>query len=414
MASEHHILTRRSLLAVAPVLVVAGASPLARAADGLSRAGISVFDFMTTAQIAGVQARSRRVDVTRALQAAIDSNPGRLIFPPGDYAVAPGEGRHHALVAEGLTIEMIGSGATIVMSSHGNYQGLRMASCNNSALRGLRFVGSGANGSDGAQGLVQIYLGSDFIVENCAFDDANCDGIAIAGVDGVTMIGCSSARASKAGLYINNSNRVRVSGNVVTNFGGHKVSGHVVGAGIQLSGNTDLVASNNEVRDGIGVGILCDNSGANIPRNNRIVRNSIRNVANPKNPAVSSGIRLTNDQFSKECGTVVAENTVRGCGLYSFYVENQDGVVILDNTGIESHESNFVISTLEAATVTGNTAINTGTSGKAGQYAFYLINGARSVRGGGNKALSLAGYIAASGRNAVADTTGNSNDLSVG
>ena len=372
---------------------------------------VSVFDFMTPAQISAVKARTRLVDVTEEVQAAIDNGPGRLFFPPGDYPVTPG-GLGHALLVDGGTIEMFGRNATIFMASTGNHQALRLEDTLNSTLRGLRFEGSGTDGVGGGQGLVQVFQGSNFTATDCAFDEANCDGLAVAAVTGVSVVGCSSDNASKGALYVNNSTGVRVIGNTATNFGGHTFSGNVLGVGLQLSGNTNLVAQGNTVRDGVGIGILCDNSGANIPKNNLISGNTVEEVSNPTNPGVSSGVRLQNDQASKNCGTVVSENVVRACGLYNFYIENHNGVIVRGNTGIESQESNYIIASVVGGTFKDNVAINTDTTTENGQAAFNLINGCSNVSGDGNRAMSLAGFAASTGFNGVLDGTGNDNRVS--
>jgi hypothetical protein len=49
---------------------------------------VSVFDFMTPAQIADVQARTGLLDVSAAIQAAVDSGAEDLYFPAGDYCIS--------------------------------------------------------------------------------------------------------------------------------------------------------------------------------------------------------------------------------------------------------------------------------------------------------------------------------------
>jgi parallel beta-helix repeat protein len=60
------------------------AGAVARTVQSKLRDTVSVFDFMTTAQIADVKARTRLLDVTSAVQSAID-NAGSVYFPPGAY-----------------------------------------------------------------------------------------------------------------------------------------------------------------------------------------------------------------------------------------------------------------------------------------------------------------------------------------
>lgn len=63
-----------------------------RDAQGKMRDIVSAFDFMTAAQIADVQARTRLIDVTAAVQAALDAQThgGLVVFPAGDYLINTG------------------------------------------------------------------------------------------------------------------------------------------------------------------------------------------------------------------------------------------------------------------------------------------------------------------------------------
>ena len=59
---------------------------VARTQDGKNADAVSTFDFMTPAQIADIKAGTASLDVTTALQAAIDAvSPGLLYLPPGIY-----------------------------------------------------------------------------------------------------------------------------------------------------------------------------------------------------------------------------------------------------------------------------------------------------------------------------------------
>lgn len=68
----------------------AGAGAVGRTALAKMRERVSVFDFMTAAQIDDVRSGTLSLDVTAAIQAAIDSLPangGTVYVPPGDYLV---------------------------------------------------------------------------------------------------------------------------------------------------------------------------------------------------------------------------------------------------------------------------------------------------------------------------------------
>jgi len=85
---------------------------------------VSVFDFMTSAQIADVQARTYALDLTAPIQAARDHialNRKKLIFPPGGYkySVSPNWAIHHAeIVFEGdVTLRYTGTGDAVIFDA---------------------------------------------------------------------------------------------------------------------------------------------------------------------------------------------------------------------------------------------------------------------------------------------------------
>lgn len=68
-----------------------GTGAVAATVQGKLRESVSVFDFMTTAQIASVQAYNYAVDVTAAMQAAINQTEASgqtLLVPPGGYLLS--------------------------------------------------------------------------------------------------------------------------------------------------------------------------------------------------------------------------------------------------------------------------------------------------------------------------------------
>lgn len=64
-----------------------GTGAVARTVQSKLAEAVSVFDFMTQAQIADVQSGSAALDHTDAIQAAIDSGAEHLFFPKGEYLV---------------------------------------------------------------------------------------------------------------------------------------------------------------------------------------------------------------------------------------------------------------------------------------------------------------------------------------
>jgi hypothetical protein len=348
-------------------------------------------------------------DDTAAIQAAIDATGGGLFFPEGTYAVTPVSGQNYCLLIDAKTIHLYGNNSTISMATTDVKQALRIQDSNNFVVSGLSFVGSGTNGSDGGQGLLQLYQCDNVVIENCIIKNSNCDGLAMALCLNITVSNCIFDNCSKSSLYLNQSTGASLSGNIIKNIGGHLVSSTIVGAGVQISGNTDCSVIGNSIIDGLGMGILCNQSGTTAPKRNIISGNTVKGITNPTNINVSSGIRLSNSATDKACATVVEGNFAQGCSIYNFYIENHNGAKISDNTSVESDRSGFVISTASDVTFQNNTAINTNTSNTSGQHAFYLINSASNVIGGGNRAVNSPSFATSYGAHDISDATGNAN-----
>jgi hypothetical protein len=349
-------------------------------------------------------------DDTAAIQAAINAaDDGCLVFPKGTYKVTPVSGENYCLLVDSKTIQLEGHSAIISMPTTDVKQALRLQSSDYCKVIGLRFQGSNTNGADGGQGIFQLFESDFAMIENCVFENTNCDGLAVSTSEQVTITNCIFDNCSKSSLYVNNCSNVTVTGNVIKNIGGHTVSSNIVGAGIQSSGNSDITITGNTVTDGLGIGIQCNNSTSAPPERNIISANTIKGVSNPTNTGVSGGINLTNGNLDKASGTVVTGNFVQACGIYNYYIENHDGANISGNTSIESDRSGFVISTIDDATLQNNTAINTNTSNTSSQHAFYLINSANNVIGGGNRAVDSSAFATSYGAHDIADSSGNDN-----
>lgn len=106
----------------------------------------SVFDFMTADQIADVKAKTLTVDVTSAVQAAIDSiSTGTLEFPPGDYKITSQlsiSGKNQQNDGTARNFEIVGYGARLNSTVA---SGTAYLLNNNKALtvRGIGFVSAG-------------------------------------------------------------------------------------------------------------------------------------------------------------------------------------------------------------------------------------------------------------------------------
>lgn len=84
--------------------IQAGADAGARSVQDKLRDQVSVFDFMTKAQIADVQSGEFAVDITTAVQAAINSGASRIHAPKGGYSIATLDlrGKYIVLYGDGI------------------------------------------------------------------------------------------------------------------------------------------------------------------------------------------------------------------------------------------------------------------------------------------------------------------------
>lgn len=99
----------------------AGTGAITRTWLAKARDIVSVFDFMTTAQIADVQARSLTLDVSAAVQAAVDTAEangagGRVYFPAGAYRFDTTV----TVLNNGVWLEGDGPSATIIVNGQTN------------------------------------------------------------------------------------------------------------------------------------------------------------------------------------------------------------------------------------------------------------------------------------------------------
>jgi parallel beta-helix repeat protein len=321
------------------------------------------------------------VDYTAAVQRAIDAASGAtLVLPAFPLLVSAAPGQRWCLrITTPIAIE--GQASSVLVERQGAVQVLRSEGVDGVRLCGFTVQGIGRGGRGLAHGLVQVTYGRNVSIEGVRVLGSDADGIAVAGVQNVRVAGCTVEGASKSGIYLSDCERGIVAGNVVTGSGGHLTpAGDVVGAGIQISSNAEVVCADNLVAGGTGIGILCNAlAGGAKPMGCVIAGNRIRGVANPANMNVSSGIRLANGNPDRLTHTLVAGNSIQGCGVYGMYVENHGGSTVSGNTVVESERAGIVVSTIRDLALLGNTVLNSGVSGLGSSSGIQLVNGARDV-----------------------------------
>jgi len=162
----------------------AGTNAVQTTVQAKLRQYVSVFDFMTSAQIADVQANTALIDVTAAIKAAIGTGNVSLYFPPGTYLVTT------LYISTLSSIEFVGvPGASIIKKKAGTY-GVNVdgaisgifdfVNCNNITLTGITFNGNKANAtpSVGTQlNGVNFYISTKIKTTYCQFININFVGL---------------------------------------------------------------------------------------------------------------------------------------------------------------------------------------------------------------------------------------------
>ena len=146
---------------------------------------VSVFDFMTSAEIADVQANTTLVDVTAAVQAALDVG-GTIYFPSGTYLVQDSYNIQNGVVLQAVSNSYIyGDGDTSVLSlgthSTTHHNIIRTDGCSNVTITRLKLDGNYAvqlGASDEYSHAIRIVDGAQNVtVEDCTIVDARGDGV---------------------------------------------------------------------------------------------------------------------------------------------------------------------------------------------------------------------------------------------
>jgi hypothetical protein len=233
----------------------AGTGAVATTVQTKLRESVSVFDFMTAAQIADVQARTLSTDVTFAIQAALTyaaANYRDLYFPSGNYRVTSnitvpltannmrsyrltGDGKDHETI---ITLDgaAVTTGFSFISSGVGVYQfwgeisGIKFT-CVNSAARAVTFnyahsphiVGCAFNGATGTALLLQNC--NQPVVEKCFFINNGSAALAQIQLDRCTAVSWLDNYVAEgnvgaiAGLDIDRNNTGLFSGGAIESTG---------------------------------------------------------------------------------------------------------------------------------------------------------------------------------------------------
>jgi hypothetical protein len=239
--------TSQTTLAAMPY-VPAGTGAVTTTVQAKLRESVSVFDFMTAAQIADVQARTASVDVTAAIKTAILAvqavGGGIVYFPSGIYLLngeAGADGIYHGVnvpyTGAGITagakgIILQGAGAdSILKANHANMMVVRWSD-NNGVMRDMAIQGNSTS-----SGLV--------LCSSNTTSSTPSNGITFNTFSNLTIGGCGGdgirlqcPLGANNGVYYNNFNDCYIYFDV-------SASGTVGGRGIYLYTYTGATGSQN-------------------------------------------------------------------------------------------------------------------------------------------------------------------------
>lgn len=334
------------------------------------------------------------VDYTSELQAALDAAAGRtLLLPPFPVLVAPRPGQKACLVVRAPTA-IVGTAGSELRERTGGVQLLRCEDVHGLRLANFRLSGNGGVGRSLAHGTLQITRGSDVRVEGLTIEDADADALAVSQVTDLIVTGCFVRRASKAGLYVTQCERVVLTGNVVSDTLGHVIpDGRTVGAAVQLWSNREVVCADNVLVRGVGAGIYVSaNAKAGAPLGTTIADNRIAEFRNGLNEQVSGGILLTNPTQDAATHTLVTGNSVAACGAHGLFLTGHDGALIANNSVVCSEGSGVVVEHARGVVLQGNAIHNSDTLNQGGQAHIELRPTAERVQLSDNVLRNLPGH----------------------
>lgn len=338
------------------------------------------------------------VDYTTEVQNAIDAAAGRtLVLPDFPILVSERPGTNWCLLIT-QPMSIVGSPSSVLLETQGATQILRATDVSHLRYVGFTLEGNGLQGDSLAHGLLQVHFGTNITIDGVTVRGSDADGIAVANARDVRVVNCRVFGASKAGIYLSDCKNGVVSNNVVTYFGGHRAPGNaVVGAGIQLSSNRNLVCAGNVISDGTGMGIFVNaGSGGPRPLGTTIEGNRIENVYNYANANVSSGIFLANSNADRATQTLVTSNSIRSCGRYGIYVERHAGASIVGNSITGTALSGILIGAAQDVRVEDNLVLNSNVSNLYGEAGIRLASNAQRVHAANNWIKNLPQYGAGS------------------
>ena len=205
------------------------------------RETVSVFDFMTAAQITDVQSRAGTVDVTAAIQDginALSTSGGTLLFPSGVYKTDGAVTLTSNLTLRGESGTVLQPSALVPLWA---YRGL---SVSNVKIQDIVFEGTGTAYSNGNQVLLQLSSATGVDISGCVFKKARVAGAQIADSTAVQINNCDFRNNYLYGADVRDSSAVSIASSVFELNGSTGSATSAFGRGVVLWRTSNATLSN--------------------------------------------------------------------------------------------------------------------------------------------------------------------------
>ena len=184
---------------------------------------VSVFDFMSAAQIADVQANTALLDVTAAIQAAIN-DATNVYFPAGTYSV-------NAQISLKSGLMLTGTPSSIIkLASAVTPYVLRGDSLSNVVIENLTILGNGISGFS----TIYISNSSNVLVQNCKITKSGATALYFAVCSFVKVENCELSENYYYGLEFRDCDGCKAIANLCYGNGNTGVASSGGGRGIML------------------------------------------------------------------------------------------------------------------------------------------------------------------------------------
>jgi hypothetical protein len=204
----------------------AGAGAVARTFQDKDRDTVSVFDYMTSAQIADVKAGTLLVDVTTPIQTAINTG-FNVFFPKGSYLITTAL----SVTAAGQSLYGESKASTRIAQNSVGEHGIFVNNAANAEIRGLFVYANGANTKSG----IYVSLGNYALITDVYVTNFN-NGFYGLGTNQLNLINVQAVNNLNDGILIETAGTANV-GTVIENVYSAGNGTGAAGNGLSIVGN---------------------------------------------------------------------------------------------------------------------------------------------------------------------------------